>query len=120
MQATEIDDLKLDLLEGMREYRESIIADGEQADYSDADVNKCGTILDNLLAQLQATTYGDKNAVKRIIEQAVLALNYLNNNCSQSLIETDQREQICEVIMQAAAAAGVGDGEDLTEEWREW
>jgi hypothetical protein len=37
------------------------------------------------------------------------------------LIETDQREQLCELIIAAAQRAGlVSDVYDITEEWREW
>ena len=48
------------------------------------------------------------------------ALNHLAERCD-SLIETDQREQICELMIQAAHSVGVGDGQtDITEDWREW
>jgi hypothetical protein len=47
-------------------------------------------------------------------------LNELNDECDQCLIETDQREEICEFIQKVVAAANVEIEGDLTEEWREW
>ena len=49
------------------------------------------------------------------------ALNSLNARCGGTLIETDQREDICEFIIRAGCLAGFnGEGEDGTEAWRDW
>ncbi len=53
-------------------------------------------------------------------KQAVLNLNALNKECGGRLIETDQREDLCELILVAAKLAGLESDEDITEEWREW
>lgn len=120
MEAEQLEKLKVNLLEGMREYMTDVIADGDESDYSESDIGKCASILDSFLAEVQSTDHGNTEVVMGSVKEAVLALNELNESCGDSLIETDQREQICELIIQAAAAAGVGDGEDITEEWREW
>ena len=44
----------------------------------------------------------------------------LNARCNGHLIETDQRENLCDLINRGAGAAGVGAGADLTAAWREW
>ena len=37
------------------------------------------------------------------------------------MIETSERETICEIIQECAVACGLTDAEDdITEEWREW
>lgn len=57
-------------------------------------------------------------------EKAVIALNTLND-ADESLIETGEREDLCELINVIASAAGLdpskyGDGEGPASEWREW
>ena len=54
------------------------------------------------------------------VKDTILALNALNETCEHSLIETDQREEICDLIIKAALSVGVGNGDDITEEWRDW
>ena len=57
----------------------------------------------------------------KAVKTAVVKLNKLNDRCDGSLIETDQREQLCELIITAARGAGLSsDKYDITEEWREW
>jgi hypothetical protein len=53
-------------------------------------------------------------------ERAVPALNELNDRCDGCLIETDQREQLCDILIAAAKNAGLDSDEDITEAWREW
>jgi hypothetical protein len=120
MDTKQIDELKVNILEGMRGFMEAIAADGAEPDYSEADIAKCEAILDAFLTKVRAANNGDAAFVMAAVKEAVLALNELNANCGECLIETDQREQISELMCQSAAAVGVGDGEDLTEEWREW
>jgi hypothetical protein len=121
MKTKQLDALKISLLEDMREYMEDVAADGDEPDYSEADIGKCESILDTFLTKVRSAKSGDTEFVMGAVKEVVLALNELNEGCNHSLIETDQREQICDLIIQSAAAVGVGDGdEDITEEWREW
>jgi len=49
------------------------------------------------------------------------ASNKLNGECDYSLIETDQREDLCELITSAADHAGLESSVyDIIEEWRDW
>lgn len=112
--------LKTHALAGMREYLAGVLDSGGTPAYNGADVGECGRLLDAYLAKVDAAARGDDEAVLGAMQDVVLALNALNGRCDGSLIETDQREQLCELILRAAQAAGVGSGEDLTETWREW
>jgi hypothetical protein len=53
------------------------------------------------------------------LKKAVLALNDLNEECNGGLIETAEREDLCELINVAVGHAGLESNEDdITEEWR--
>lgn len=90
--------------------------------YSEEDAWECGQILqDYLAAVLGAPRPPGAEAVLAAVKDAVLALNRLNALCDGSLIETVEREDICDLIDISAAAAGLEPaGVDITEEWREW
>lgn len=116
----DLNQIKADLLDRMREYMADVSGDGDDPGYTEADIAKCEYVLGSFLAKVHSAGVGNSASVMAAVREAVLSLNALNESCDNSLIETDQREQICELIIQAAAAAGVGSGEDITEEWREW
>ena len=120
MDTEDLQQIRNDALEGMREYLASLLDSGGEPGYTGADIGKCGAILDDYLERVAAADHGDKEAVMAAVMSAVVALNDLNDACNDHLIETDQREHLCTLIIQAAMAAGVGDGHDITEEWREW
>ena len=112
-----------DLLEGMRDFMRDSLEEGESEDdfyYTEEDIQKCKTILDSFLARVSSTPHGDTDSVMATVKDTVLALNALNETCEHSLIETDQREEICDLIIKAALSVGVGNGDDITEEWRDW
>ena len=82
-------------------------------------------IFDELIKKLvtlgEHATEAQKMALVRI---AVEALNELNEK-DPSLIETGEREDLCELFNVIATAAGVdprkyGDGEGPASEWRDW
>jgi hypothetical protein len=56
-----------------------------------------------------------------IVQKTVLSLNKLNESTGESLIETDQREDIANIIILAGSLKGFNERrEDITETWREW
>jgi hypothetical protein len=55
-----------------------------------------------------------------IVKSTVLKLNALNEKCDLSLIETNEREQITEIIIASHKMKYNSLNEDITEEWREW
>lgn len=108
-------------LGGMRSYMEAVLEDKGDPGYTEADIEKCGQILDSYIQRVSSSDHGDEQAVMSAVKDTVLALNVLNLESGESLIETDQREDLAELIIKAAADIGVGNGkDDLTEEWREW
>ncbi len=120
MELKQLNDLKTRLLDGMRTYMEDVVADGDDPEYTENDIDKCDSIIASFLENVLSSGPGADDAVMSTVKETVLSLNALNEACGHSLIETDQREQICELIIRAAAARGVGSGDDITEEWRDW
>jgi hypothetical protein len=83
------------------------------------------TVFDQLIEKLAAL---GENAPERskldCFQEAVEALNALNDD-DPSLIETGEREDLCELCNIVAAAAGLdptkyGGGEGPASEWRDW
>lgn len=112
--------LKGQIVDGMIEYME--LDGAADAGYSNEAVDKCAILLERYLEEvLSPAIYGNSKKIMKVVQAAVIALNELNAACDHSLIETDQREQIGELIISAAVNAGLKtDGNDITEEWREW
>ena len=116
----DLQDLKTHALAGMREHLAGMLDSGGHVGYTGADVGECGRVIDGYLARVASAPRGDVDAVMAAVQDAVVALNALNDRCEGHLIETDQRAQLREIIQRAAVAAGVGAGEDVTEAWRAW
>lgn len=113
--------LKGQILDGMADFIESA-DDDDDADYTTHEVDQCAVILEQYLEEvLSPSVYGQSRKIMGSVKAAVLKLNELNDACNQSLIETGQREQICDLIISSAMQAGLKtDEHDITEAWREW
>ncbi|CAL2086015.1 hypothetical protein T190611E02C_20545 [Tenacibaculum sp. 190524A05c] len=99
---------------GMVEY----IEPGE-TEYTESDVEKCISLMDNFLSEI-FNSDSRENGMQSV-KKVVIELNKLNEACEYELIETDQREQLAEIIIIAGSLKGYNDkNEDITEEWREW
>lgn len=110
----EIIEISKMLKEGMIDF----IEPGETS-YTEADVEKCMSILAEYLSKIESSEA--KADAMKIVEETVLALNKLNESCEHELIETDQREDIAEIIIIAGSLKGFNTrDEDITEEWRDW
>ena len=128
----ELEELKAELLTGMREFmsgedEEEGVDDGDadeefDAGYTEADIQKCDTILQEFVAHMQELGgTATEPEILACVKDVVVKLNGLNEQTDGHLIETDQREVLCEYILTAAEMSGLEtDGEDVTEEWREW
>ena len=105
----------IDRLEkGMIDYMQT-----SKTAYSRDDVEKCIRIINTYLDTMTGSKDKDEGMVA--VKNAVLALNELNKNCKYKLIETDQREDICEIMIIAGNTRGYNERtDDITEEWREW
>lgn len=111
----EIEEVKTRLLQGMLEF----IEDDDNACYSSDEVDQCDSILKDFLSN--SGKLADKKAFTKEVRRTVLALNDLNESVDCSIIETDQREDICEILICSGFLLGFNKkDEDITEEWREW
>lgn len=92
------------------------------AGYTHTHVDRCSMIIDELFAALGKVAGHDRNkAILQAAESAVTALNELNRDCGESLIETVERENLCELINRAAREAGLQQThDDITFDWRDW
>lgn len=88
--------------------------------YSQAHIDRCATIVDEYLAAVAPNQNLPECQIRTEVKNIVAKLNSLNDECAGALIETDQREDLCMLILTAATEAGLTTTEDITEEWREW
>ncbi len=110
----QISEILVRIKKGMIDY----MSFGETS-YNEKDVDECLHILHNYLDRASKSKSQEDCMIH--VKEAVLALNVLNDKCDYELIETDQREDICEVIILAGNEMGFNTlDEDITEEWRDW
>jgi hypothetical protein len=111
-----------ELVDGMASYMAGDATEPDfDAGYSQAEIDQCAVILDTYFAALAAIDHpGNARQIMAATERAVLALNELNDRCDGCMIETDQREQLCDILIAAAKNAGLDSDDDITEAWREW
>lgn len=113
-QSDELKSIKSRIVDGMLSYM--AVAD---VDYTQMDVEQCVQILEDYTDAISDAK--DRSSAIKAVKSAVLKLNRLNESAGYELIETDQREDICEYIIKAGALLGFNEkDEDVTEEWREW
>ena len=104
-------------------WRESFNEGLEQ--YTEENCNKAKLIFDTLINELIAKgESASKEEKVELFKKAVLSLNHLSGEVSD-LIETGEREDLCELIDQITIAAGLNpkdftEGEGIADEWREW
>ena len=126
----------MDTIKYVIKYREKIVAnvvdemlsflhdcneDGVDAGYTEDDIDECKAILFDYIDALSTMEDPIDEDVMAEVEGTVLALNELNENTDCALIETVEREAICEIIQEAAEECGLEEKyDDVTEEWREW
>lgn len=112
-----LEKLKTDVTDPMLEY----MTEAEIDDYTAEDVARCGELLTEYLTALAELDEPDDEAIMAQVEKVVLALNELNEELDYALIETVERESICELLQTAAVDCGLQDApDDVTEAWREW
>ena len=93
--------------------------------YTEEACSAFAEIFDRLIADLAALGPEAAEAKKiELFKQAIEATNVLNEE-DESLIETGEREELCELTNRIAVAAGIdpskyGDGEGPASEWRDW
>ncbi len=89
--------------------------------YSRRDVKRCERLIFKYLKAIGSMKSPANSEIMEKVRELVLALNDLNEATEYSLLETEEREALWEIIQTSAVAAGLTDApEDITEEWREW
>ena len=83
-------------------------------------IDRCAAIVDAFHAELMTTPKPTPERILKVAKRAVLKLNKLNAACDGALIETDQREDLTQLILVAARNAGLKVKEDITEPSRNW
>lgn len=112
-----LEKLKNDVTDPILEY----MTEAEIEDYTAEDVARCEAFLREYLTALDELDEPDDDAIMARVEQVVLALNELNEELDYAMIETVERENICELIQNAAVDAGLQEiPDDITEQWRDW
>lgn len=105
-------------------WREAFSQGLEQ--YTQENCDKARKIFDDLIADLIEIGEGASEDNKvALFKTAIIATNQLNSECDDCLIETGEREDLCELTNMITTACGLdpnkyGDGEGLASEWREW
>lgn len=88
--------------------------------FSDENINATNMILDTYINKLkELENNSTEEEILECVKKVVISLNELNDNYDY-FIETMEREELCEFIIEAATIAGFEAEEDITEEWREW
>ena len=104
-------------IDGMLEYMTEL----EECAYTEKDVAKCASILMQYLDALAAMDAPTDKEILKCVKKCVVALNKLSEKTDYEMIESVERDNICEIIQTAAEECGLRDAsEDVTEEWREW
>ncbi|MTH55357.1 hypothetical protein GKZ89_18340 [Bacillus mangrovi] len=75
--------------------------------------------LDQYLQELEKLKIGNEAEITASVKKVVLKFNELNEEYDY-FIETMEREELCEFILEAAQMCGLKIEDDITEEWREW
>lgn len=93
--------------------------------YTEENCNKTQAVFDQLIAALISLGKDAKEVDKvELFKTTVLSLNQLNEEVD-GLIETGEREDLCELIDQITIAAGMNPkdyagGEGIADQWRNW
>lgn len=110
----EIDNLIIILKKSMEDYMKET-----SPSYSQNDIDECADLLSKCTINIFKTR--SKDDAMSVVKSTVLKLNALNEKCDLSLIETNEREQIIEIIILAGHKMKYNSiNEDITEKWREW
>ncbi len=100
--------------------------EGELEQYAPANRKEAQAIFDKLIdALLELGASAPEEKKLELFKTAIVATNRLNDKLDGSLIETEEREELCELTNKIALACGLdpkryGDGEGPASEWRDW
>ncbi|MGO4530395.1 hypothetical protein AB4Z30_15035 [Paenibacillus sp. 2TAF8] len=102
-------------------WSKRMVEDGDDM-FTEERIQMSEQVLDYFLNELFALQ-GTKDAeqIMKSVEKVVVTFNEMNE-AHDYFIETMEREELADFIDKAARLAGlhIKEGEDITEEWREW
>ena len=97
---------------------------------------ECGTILREICDKIEKRIdlfiavlieigeYADKTVKERVVKMTIVIINQINNAYQYSLLDTNEREDLCELFDRICESAGLNlkdyPNEDITEQWRDW
>ena len=93
--------------------------------YTQQNCDRIKVIFDDLLhALMELGENGTEDQKKLLFKNAIIRTNSISEEI-EDLIETDEREELCELTNRITIACGLdpanyGEGEGLASEWREW
>ena len=106
-------------------WYETLYKENEMEQYTLANCKAAQNIMDNLIDELLELGL-EVDAEKKMekFKKAVISFNQLDE-AAEGLIETDERETLCEIIDRVGVACGLipelyGGGDGIASEWREW
>ncbi|WP_445491666.1 hypothetical protein [Niallia sp. 03133] len=88
--------------------------------FTEENLEAANEVLDAFIQDLQ--NLGENatdQSITACVQKVVLRLNEINETY-EYFIETMEREELYEFIVEAASIMGLEWEEDITEEWREW
>ncbi|MCE3226247.1 MAG: hypothetical protein K0S32_798 [Bacteroidetes bacterium] len=94
--------------------------------YTPDNCDKAKEIFDTLISDLIADGENAQEDLKiKRFEKAIHSLNQLNMDCEGTLIETGEREQLCNLTNKITTACGLdpkkyNEGAGLADYWRDW
>lgn len=104
-------------IKDMLEYKN----DDDACGYKVVHVKRCQKYIKKYLRHLSKLNLPSDQQILKAVQKLVMKLNKLNEATDYSLIETEVREEIWEIIQNSALDCGLKNAnEDITEEWREW
>lgn len=87
--------------------------------FTEENIAATETVLRDYMDGLSNLQEPSQNKIIKKVKETVLRLNALNEKYD-FFIETLEREELHDFIMEKAQQAGLETDEDITEEWREW
>jgi hypothetical protein len=106
------------IMQSMADYLD-VEEDLPPASYTAEDIQSFKSIMNEFLEKI-AQNQNNEDMVLGITQETILQLNQLNESSKCELIETEQREAIVTLILNAVELAGIEVESDITLGLREW
>ncbi len=87
--------------------------------FTEENIMATETVLQDYRVVLSNLNNPSEKEIIKTVKKTVLRINALNEKYD-FFIETMEREELCDFLLENAQQAGLETDEDVTEEWREW